>query len=391
MAGETVLTATSHGVSKYPPDMVLLWENLYKDAVCHRCYDVCPDGPFLPQNYSTDSSFPPRQGHHVDNHPKGDIITKTVDTVDAMKKADRSQGIASILRTLDQQCINCKPVTPLECITSCNVYKLRSEFRRLCETMENPNFMKDLLNVLKNDTRLHILQAIANGHFTLGRLQQELKKAGHLHSQDTIAEEYLQPLLLLGLASENQDQFYATAFGGKLSELVENLPEFAKSLPAHSECYEENILKALLTGPRTFEEIEALVSSKIVSRILKRLKIVGLIETPEERDYIFFFKSKRDPTKENLSATENKVYSNIDDEGISAKKIAAKTNLSLRRTYKYLRGLKGKKLVFTRKTPKSYALTEAGERLAWLLNELHALVQETLSFSAQFSKHKENS
>jgi predicted transcriptional regulator len=257
--------------------------------------------------------------------------------------------------------------------------------------MENPNFMKDLLNVLKNDTRIQMLLAMAKGRYSISKLQQELKKSGLLHSQDTIAEEYLQPLLLLGLAAESQDQFTVTAFGGKLTELVENLPEFAKSLPAHSECYEESILTALLEGPKTFEEIEGIVSSKIVSRILKRLKTVGLIETPEDRDYIFFFRSKRDSNKEELGVTETKVYNSIAEEGISAKKLASKSDLSLRRTYKYLRGLKGKKLVFTRKTPKTYALTDAGERLAWLLKELHTLVQETLTFSAQFSKHKENS
>jgi len=316
---------------------------------------------------------------------------KTADTIDAFRSAEKSQGVADILIILDKECRDCKPVTPLECITSCNVYKLRNELRRLCETMESPSFMKDLLNVLKNDTRLRILQAIVKGRYTVSKLQQELKKEGFLHSQDTIAEEYLRPLLEVGLAAESQDQFYATAFGGKLTELIENIPEFTDSLPAHSECYEENILTAMLTGPKTFEEIAELVPTKIVSRILKRLKTVGLMETPEERDYIFFFRSKRDSHKENLTETESKIYKNIPDEGIPAKKLADKTNLSLRRTYKYVRGLKGKKLVFARKTPKTYCLSDKGERLAWLLDELHKLVENTLSFSEQFTKHKENS
>ena len=257
--------------------------------------------------------------------------------------------------------------------------------------MENPNFMKDLLNVLKNDTRLAILQAIAKGRYNVGKLQQELKKAGYLHSQDTLAEEYLRPLLNVGLAAESQDQFYATTFGGRLTALIGNLPEFSVVLPAHSECYEENILRELLGGPKTFEEVEGFVPSKIVSRILKRLKTTGLIETPQERDYIFFFKSKRDPAKESLVGTEDKVYGSIPDDGVSAQKLAAKTGLSLRRTYKYLRGLKGKKLIFARKTPKTYGLTEKGERLSWILNELHKIVEETISFSEGFAKHKENS
>ena len=107
--------------------------------------------------------------------------------------------------------------------------------------------------------------------------------------------------MAVGLATEAREEYYATNFGGRLTELLENFPEFAEMLPAHSECYEEILLQSLLSGPKTFEDIEALISPKIASRILKRLRSVGLIETPEERDYIFFFKSKRDPDKETFS------------------------------------------------------------------------------------------
>ncbi|MCW4010964.1 MAG: hypothetical protein NWF05_10150 [Candidatus Bathyarchaeota archaeon] len=304
--------------------------------------------------------------------------------------ADSDKGMTEILRSLDRECKECSPVSPLECISNCNVWRLRNELRILCETMENPQFMKDLLNVLKNDTRIAILQITAKGRYSVGKLQQELKKTGYLHSQDTLLEEYLRPLLNVGLIAESHDQFYATTFGGRLTDLIENLPEFTDVLPSHSECYEETILKALQEGPKTFEDTKGFIPPKIISRILKRLKTAGLIKTPQERDYIFFFRSKRDQSKETLTATETRVYGNIPEEGISAKKLAQKTELSLRRTYKYLRGLKGKKLVFTRKTPKTYSLTEKGERLAWLLNELQKIVEETLSFSEEFAKHKEN-
>jgi predicted transcriptional regulator len=249
--------------------------------------------------------------------------------------------------------------------------------------MDNPNFIKDLFNVLKNETRLHILSAIVNGRYSVGQLQQELKKVGHSHSQDTINEEYLRPLMEVGLAAEAQDQYYATMFGGRLTELLGSFPEFVNVLPAHSECYEETLLSSLLAGPKTFQEVEAFISPKIAARILKRLKTADLIETPEERDYVFFFKSKRDPKKETFSSTERKVYDNISEEGISAKKLAEKTGISLRRTYKYLRGLKGKKLVFTRKTPKAYSLTDKGAKLASILQELQNLVEEIWDSSEQ--------
>jgi sugar-specific transcriptional regulator TrmB len=115
-----------------------------------------------------------------------------------------------------------------------------------------------------------------------------------------------------------------------------------------------------------------------------------LIETPEERDYVFFFKSKRDPKKETLAVTERKVYVSIPEEGISAKKLSEKTELSIRRTYKYLRGLKGKKLVFTRKTPKVYSLTVKGEKLASLLQGLQNLVEETWNSSEQVVSNPKN-
>jgi predicted transcriptional regulator len=242
--------------------------------------------------------------------------------------------------------------------------------------MDDPNYIKELFNVLKNSTRLQILKTIARGKHSVSRLQEELKKAGYTHSRETISQEYLQPLMQVGLAAEAQEQYYATTFGGKLTEVLEDFSDFVDILPAHSECYEETLIDAMLPGPKTFEDLAAFVSPKIASRILKRLKTSGLIETPEERDYVFFFRSRRDPGKEWFSPTERRVYANILDDGVSARKLAEKTGISLRRTYKYLRGLKGKKLVFTRKTPKLYSLTKKGEKLAQLIRGLQGVVEE---------------
>lgn len=313
----------------------------------------------------------------------GNILSPT-------KNSENNKDVSEMLKSLDAECRNCAPTSPLECITRCQVYKLKNELRKLRETMDNPNYIKELFNVLKNQTRLHILNAIVNGRYSVSQLQQELKKTGHSHSQDTINEEYLQPLMAVGLATESRDEYYATTFGGRLTNTLGSFPEFAEMLPAHSECYEENLLRALLSGPKTFEEIETLVSSKIASRILKRLRSVGLIETPEDRDYIFFFKSKRDPNKETFVDTERKVYDSILPEGISAGKLAKETGLSMRRTYKYIRGLKGKKLVFIRKTPKAYGLTCKGEMLASVLTELQQIVDETWSFSQQVFNNSDN-
>jgi DNA-binding HxlR family transcriptional regulator len=307
------------------------------------------------------------------------------------KKLENNRDLASMLKTLDAECRNCAPISPLQCINRCQVYKLKNELRKLREAMDNPNYIKELFNVLKNETRLHILQAIVTGRYSVSKLQQELKKTGHNHSQDTISEEYLGPLMAVGLATEARDEYYATTFGGRLTELLGCFPEYVDMLPAHSECYEEILLQSLLAGPKTFEDIEALISPKITSRILKRLRSSGLIETPNDRDYIFFFKSKRDSSKETLTSTERKIYETIGEEGISAGKLAKETGLSMRRIYKYLRGLKGKKLVFIRKTPKAYGLTCKGEMLASVLKELQQIVEETWNSSEHIMNGNANS
>ena len=154
------------------------------------------------------------------------------------RKTENHQDLAGMLSTLDAECRNCAPISPLQCINRCQAYKLKNELRKLRETMDNPNYLKELFNVLKNETRLHILQAIVNGRYSVSRLQQELKKTGHSHSQDTISEEYLGPLMAVGLATEARDEYYATTFGGRLTELLEDFPNLLK-------CYRhiQNVMK----------------------------------------------------------------------------------------------------------------------------------------------------
>ncbi len=292
------------------------------------------------------------------------------------KTSENNQDLVELLKSLGARCRVCAPVNPIECVTRCSLWKVKNELRQLRDRMDDPNYIKELLNVLKNGTRLQILKTIVKGRHTVVNLQEELRKAGYSHSRETISEEYLLPLMQVGLAAEAQEQYYATTFGGKLTEVLEDFSDYVDILPAHSECYEETLLDAMLSGPKTFDDLAAFVSPKIGSRILKRLKTTGLIDTPEERDYVFFYRSKRDPRKEAFSETERKVYKNIGDDGISAGKLAEKSGISLRRTYKYLRKLRGKKLAFTRKNPKVYSLTEKGKRLAELIRGLQGVVED---------------
>jgi len=304
-------------------------------------------------------------------------------TILRSEKNDQKNELIQMLRELNRECQDCAPLTPIKCISRCKTWKLKNELRKLSEKMNDPKYMKNLFNVLKNETRLHILNTSIKRRHSLDQIQQELRKIGYYHSRETLNQEYLKPLLGVGLIDEIQDQYYATTLGNKIITILSEFPDFGNTLPAHSECYEEKLLRNLLEGPKTFHEIEKVVTPSIASRILKRLKKGKLVVTPEEREYIFFFRTKRDPKKEILNSKEQSVYQSIPSTGFPVKKIAKKAQLSVRRVYKYLRGLKGKKLIFTRKNLKTYKLTSKGEKLASILKNLTELVENTWNSSIE--------
>ena len=110
------------------------------------------------------------------------------------------------------------------------------------------------------------------------------------------------------------------------------------------------------------------------------------METSKEKEYVFFFTTKRNPAKEQLSQTEKKIYYNIPETGISAKKIAERAKISVRRTYKYLRRLKGKKMVFSRKKPKLYTVTVRGLQTATMLKEICGLADQMSTITSRLAK-----
>ena len=218
------------------------------------------------------------------------------------QKTDNNHDLSETSKSLEAQCRNCTPITPIYCITRCKVYRLKNELRTVHLAMNNPNYVNDLFNVIKNDVRFHLLQTIANGRYSANKLQKELTKTGHRISKHNICDEYLHPLMAIGLAAEERNEFYSTTFGGRVAEMLGGLSFFAESLPARSEGYEEALLQSLLSGPKTFEEIKVFILPRTISRTLKRLRSAGLIKTRVKSDYIFFFKSRRDPSKEPLTA-----------------------------------------------------------------------------------------
>src|SRR5664280_1529406 len=120
-----------------------------------------------------------------------------------IQKTENASYFFEMLKSLDSKCRSCSPITPLECLTRCRVYRLKNELRVLRKNLDTPDYIEELFNVLKNETRLHILKVLVNSRYPLIQLQLELKKAGYNHSQSAINKEILQPLKSLGLVCES--------------------------------------------------------------------------------------------------------------------------------------------------------------------------------------------
>jgi predicted transcriptional regulator len=307
-----------------------------------------------------------------------------------IQKTENGSYFFQTLKSLDSKCRSCSPITPLECLTRCRVYRLKNELRVLRKNLETPDYIKVLFNVLKNESRLHTLKVLVNSRYSLNQLKFELKKNGYHHSQSAMSKDILQPLTTLGLVCESQGEYNLTLFGSRLTNLLECQAEFPLILPANSKCYEEIVLQHLLSGSKTFESIESVISLRNVSRTLKRLRSTGLIKTSTDREYVFFFKTKRDPINEILTATERKIYDAILYQGISAGKLANQTRFSTRVTYRCLKHLKGKKLVFQRRMPKAYDLTNKGKQLATILYNLQQTVEDAWGSFQQISQDSAN-
>jgi predicted transcriptional regulator len=303
-------------------------------------------------------------------------------TIFLLHGADKETSLADLLEAVDKNCKNCKPLSPVTCVSGCKNWKLKNELRKLHEKTRSPDFMTNLLNTLKNERRLQLLEIISVEPHSIAQLQQKLRKLGFNHSQQTIGQEYLNPLTTVGLTDENQNLYHSTLFGRRICDLVKDFHDLERLLSPHSECYEEIALDALMKGPRTYEGLRRIIPEKSLARVLSRLQKAALAETNAEKDYIFFFATKRSPDRSVFSPTEKKVYKVIPKEGISARSLAREAGISLRRTYKYLRKLKGKKLVFTRKRPTTYSTTAKGARVGTMLEAIHKLAVEALNAAA---------
>lgn len=290
-----------------------------------------------------------------------------------LSKTRPASSWLEVMKNAETYCKDCKTPSPMVCVERCDVWRVKNEIVSVRQLTGEKQHTQRLLNAVKNPRRLKILNALYEQPRSLKDLQKYLKQEGFYHSLSTILVAYVKPLIRVGFVQETNSRYRITFYGRKVQDLLQNSTR-KTPLPIHSCCYEETVIKELFKKPRTFEELASSVPRKSLSRILMRLRRKGLLLERLHREYVFYHKIKGKP-KVALSPTEKRIFSLIPLEGVSAHQLSNEAKITLRRTYKYLRRLRTKKLVFALKQPRTYELTEQGKEVAVLLSEMSQLTE----------------
>jgi predicted transcriptional regulator len=325
-----------------------------------------PSSPFSPKKDSVnDDPTPMTYAHPQEQVNSRKLAGNSLWLSKTM--VDEGCTLEQTLQVMEERCKNCNVVSPMLCVEQCDTWKVKKELRETNKILSENDHGLRLLNALKNKRRLAMLNILLERPLTLDQLQRKLKEHRYQHSQKTI-RDYLQPLIEAGLIEEHDRRFGATLYGRKIDEAVVE-HGFAGQLPIHSGGREERILRSLLEGPKIRKELLE-VTSTSMSRILKRLQKLNLIVNDSPSDRVFYFRTKRTSTLERLTPTQKRICEAIPQAGISARALSKTVGINLRRVYKYLRNLRGKKLVFRRNVPASYQLTEKGRTVAQFLEKV---------------------
>ncbi|MCW4051582.1 MAG: hypothetical protein NWE78_00040 [Candidatus Bathyarchaeota archaeon] len=287
------------------------------------------------------------------------------------KMIDDGCTLIQTLQVMQERCKDCDPITPMQCTEECETWEVKKELLETNRFVSKRIHEVSLLNAIKNERRLAILQTLNERPLRVEELQKKLKKYGYSHSIRTL-NQYLKPLFDAGLIRNGEKRLVLTLYGRKINDLVEK-HNFNGELPIHSSGYEEKIMRSLLVDPKTRSELLRIVPPKSLARTLKRLKESDLISNDSQSDHILYFRTKRELCMESLSPTQESICSAIPEDGISARSLSRTVGINLRRTYKYLRNLRGKKLLFRRKVRHDYHLTEIGQTTAKFLEEIASI------------------
>ncbi len=271
-------------------------------------------------------------------------------------------------------CRDCRPSSPVICVELCPIWRLKRELHEAPKPSVKHNLI-DILRTTKDSRRLKILKTLMERPYSLKELRVALRVMG-IYNDHKAIRNYTKPLVDAGFIKVEGDQYKITPWGKNASNIL-TTSEITE-LPPNLKWYDEKILAALLSEPKSHEELVEIVPRESLYRSLRRLQSRDLIAKSNLSGRIFYFKAKRRPTRK-LTPTEMKIFKALPKEGISVKDLHEKIGVNRRRIYKYLRRLRYKRHVKKGQKKILYKITDAGRSLAQSLNVANNLIQAITS------------
>ncbi len=223
--------------------------------------------------------------------------------------------------------------------------------------------IRNILNALKNPRRRALLEILVkDGPCDVATLQKKLKDYGYYHSQSTIENSYVLPLIKAELVRREDNKFAVTDLGVRIYEIIKDR-EWPSVLAKPNQCYEELVLLFLHDSPKPLREVLLLVPGHEISRVLKR--IADLIE--KQRTHVYCTPLLPEPPSD-ASPAEREIFNIIKEEGeITVSEVIRRASVIPRTVFKCLRRLKEKKAIKSYRRPSMIALNEKGKEVAAFL------------------------
>ncbi|MDQ1280980.1 MAG: Helix-turn-helix transcriptional regulator [Thermoproteota archaeon] len=287
------------------------------------------------------------------------------------KELQEGENLEDIGAEIEEYCNQCNPTNPMTCVESCEIWRLKGKYQGCIGKSWKQSDPQNMINNLKNDKRVKILEVLSTGAYSIEDLQQELREKGYRQSRSMI-QRYVEPLVKLNLVREEND-YYRLAEEGEKAYSVWAKSGF-QELSANSRGYEEAILRMLVRKNRTHEDLTQAVPRRVLPRILSRLQAKELVVRSSPSGRVFFFAAKRRPTRR-LSPTESKIFYALPKTGISAGELSKKIGINVRGTYRYLRRLRFKRHALKKNVDATFAITQKGTQLAEALDVVTNIIQ----------------
>ena len=91
------------------------------------------------------------------------------------KVVNNTAELVEILKQAESVCQYCENISPMICVERCEIWRAKNEFIEMNTMLSEDDHVHNLLNVVKNDRRQKVIEALSECPLSIRGLQEYLK------------------------------------------------------------------------------------------------------------------------------------------------------------------------------------------------------------------------